>query len=140
MVKQGPAYPWGVKILASILFFTLLYLTFEAFRMGRLEGLSMGARGAWGVCWGMCIFGYGWILKSQTMIDESFITQQWIYTKRVRIDHITQVHLIRIRHCEGWITPRLRVRSDQGTQVFHTASPEVLAAFDHLAHGVKGLH
>ncbi|MBC7957934.1 MAG: hypothetical protein H7Y33_18955 [Cytophagales bacterium] len=131
---EGPAFTPLVKALASAL---VLGMAFYGWRV--LPQL-LAQRSSW-VAWVfllmMVVFVlvcYAWILRSRTSISESHIHQTWVTDKQVALADITQIKLIHIPRLAWLISPRLMVKTRMpGTMVFHTADPQVLAAFDRLA-------
>lgn len=127
---EGPAYPVGVKLLASLLVaLTLLY----AFRTAPvLAGadwtpagiaLLLGALAL--VMW--CLW---WIWRSRTAVDAVGVRQSWIWSKQVSWCDVAQARLVGVPGLEWLIAPRLvlRVRG-RGLMVFHTADRRVLDVF-----------
>jgi hypothetical protein len=131
---EGPAFTPLVKALASAL---VLGMAVYGWRV--LPQL-LAQRSSW-VAWvfllmmlGFVLVCYAWILRSRTGLSETHIRQTWFTDKQVALADITQIKLIHIPHLAWLISPRLMVKTRMpGTMVFHTADPQVLAAFGRLA-------
>ena len=135
---SGPSFPVAVKGLATA--WMVLLVLFGAAALSGSSGPAMQALIARSWPWlaaGLLVAasGYWGILTSRTSIDGHQIEQRWVWRKRVGLDEITQVKLIRLPGLDWLIAPRLVVRTGFGLATFHAADPAVLARFRLLAHG-----
>ncbi len=124
---RGPAFPLGVRLLASALVGGLMHWGLRS----RAELLDVDWNG-WtaavvGLAMFMAVWSLVWMWRSRTGVDAQGIHQTWIRDKRVAWHDINQARLVAIPFLEGLITPRLIVRPrGGGTMVFHSADPQVL--------------
>lgn len=127
---QGPAFPLGVRLLATALVGAVLVWGVRA-----LEALSSTPWDGWtatvlGTALVLVVWSLTWMWRSRTGVDAVGIHQSWIRDKRVAWGDITQARLIAIPYLDFLVTPRLVVRPrGGGTVVFHSADPRVLGAW-----------
>ncbi len=127
---QGPAFPLGVRLLATALVGALL-----AWGVRGLEALSGAHWNGWtatvlGTALVLVIWSLTWMWRSRTRVDADGIHQSWIRDKQVAWGDITQARLIAIPYLDFLVTPRLVVRPrGGGAVVFHSADPRVLGAW-----------
>ena len=80
--------------------------------------------------------GYWGMLRSRTAISATHITQQWLWTKRVALEDVTQAKLVRLPHMDWLIAPRLMLKvRGRGLYTFHIGDPAVLAVAQRLGLG-----
>ncbi len=127
---SGPAFPLGVKLLATVL---VAYTLYWGVRSG---GGMLASREAWAgallsaVCLVLVVWTLFWMWRSRTSVDAEGITQTWIWNKRVRWADIGQSRLIGLPGLQWLVAPRLMVRPrGGGVLVFHSADRAVLAVF-----------
>jgi uncharacterized membrane protein len=133
---EGPAFTRGVKLLASVLMAGLVVYGAKAVPAFIEKRSTWGAMLFMLLAFVFIVVCFAAMLKSRTRIDATHIEQTWISNKRVAIADITQVKLIYVPGLAWLIAPRLIVKTRRpGSTVFHTADPQVLAAFATLAHG-----
>ena len=133
---EGAAFPFAVKVLASVLMAALVFWGIQAFDQLTGAGWSTPAALFMGVT--LCVIGlcYYWILRSRTAIDSSSIRQSWLWPKEVALADITQAKFIYVPYLHWLIAPRLIVRArGRGRFVFHAADQRVLQRFAHLSLG-----
>ena len=137
---EGPAFTFGVKVLATILVASVAALGWQA------APALLGGRASWpsllflGLVLAFVGAGYVSILRSRTRINATHIEQDWIVDKRVAIADITQVKFIYVPGLTWLVTPRLIVKARfPGSMVFHAADARVLKAFARLAIGESPL-
>jgi hypothetical protein len=137
---EGPAFPWLIKGLASLLMVALLLSGWGV--LGQLTQSSwLTALNAFvTLAMALITYCYYWILRSHTSIDGHRIRQSWLWSKQVDLNTITQAKFIYVPYLHWLIAPRLIVRvGGRGTYVFHAADARVLAAFARLSLGYKPL-
>ncbi len=130
MTLRGPAFPIGVRLLASVLVASLMHWAIRS--LDELAGVRWTIWTGVGVVGAMALVVWSlvWMWRSRTGVDAEGIHQSWIRDKRVAWRDITQARLIAIPYLDGLITPRLVVRPrGGGVVVFHSADPRVLGAF-----------
>lgn len=133
---EGPAFTKGVKLLASVLMAGLVVYGIKALPAFFGKGISWDLTLLILLALTFIVVCFVAMLRSRTRIDATHIEQTWISNKRVAIADITQVKLIYVPGLAWLIAPRLIVKTRRpGSTVFHTADPQVLAAFAMLAHG-----
>lgn len=127
---RGPAFPLGVRLLASLLVAGLLYWavrSHEALAGVEWNGWTAAVVGGALVLVLWCL---AWMWRSQTWVDAQGIGQSWIRDKRVAWQDISQARLVALPYLDPLITPRLVVRPrGGGIVVFHCADRRVLQVF-----------
>jgi hypothetical protein len=137
---EGPAFPWLIKGMASVLMVALVLSGWAV--LGKLTQSSWFTALNFFVASTMAliIYCYYWILRSHTSIDANHIRQSWLWSKQVKINAITQAKFIYVPYLHWLIAPRLIVRiGGRGSYVFHAADARVQAAFARLSLGYKPL-
>ena len=135
-VLEGPAFTTGVKVLASLVMAGLV-----AYAAATLPAL-IEQRWSWtallfiALALLFVVTSYVSMLRSRTSVSDIWIRQSWMSNKQVALGDIRQIKLIYVPGLSWLIAPRLIVRTGMpGSLVFHTADPEVLAAFLRLSRG-----
>ncbi|MBW8830898.1 MAG: hypothetical protein JF606_16020 [Burkholderiales bacterium] len=137
---EGPAFTRGVKVLASVLMIGVAIFGVKAAPAFIERKTSWAAFLFMMLALGCVIVCFVAMLKSRTRINATHIHQTWISDKRVAIKDITQMKLIYVPGLTWLIAPRLIVKArSPGSIVFHTADPQVLAAFARLSMGMPPL-
>lgn len=134
---EGAAFPFPVKVLASLLVGALLFWGVRA--SDQIVGTGWSIRAVLFMAVTLAVIGlcYYWILRSRTAIDASSIRQSWLWPKEVALADITQIKFIYVPYMRWLIAPRLIVRArGRGLFVFHAADDKVLQKFAHLSLGV----
>ena len=132
---EGPAFPFLVKALATLLIFAMIYWGTGVEQQIIWRDFSSGAALLFGSALLITIVAYIWILKSRTSIDSFAIEQTWIWKRRVLLTDITQAKFIYVPYLSWLIAPRLIVRAGPGVSVFYSASPQVQRVFARLMNG-----
>lgn len=126
----GPAFPLGVRLLATALIATLLHWGWRSQPDLLDEDWNGWTAAVLGTSLLLALWSLAWMWRSRTRVDAQGIRQTWIWDKRVAWTDIAQARLIAIPFLEALITPRLVVRPRAGgTLVFHCADPQVLRVF-----------
>lgn len=133
---EGAAFPTFVKLIATLLMLALFYWGYQSARVLFAQEIAYPVLLLFVSAFGLTLYVYYWILKSRTSIDHQVIEQTWIWHKRVQIKQISQLKFIYIPYLSWLIAPRLVLRSGVHMYVFHSADPQVLAAFAALSLGI----
>ncbi len=133
---EGAAFPWPVKVLASLLVAALLFWGIRAADQMAGAGWSASAVAFMAITLGVIALCYYWIMRSRTAIDATSIRQSWLWPKQVALADITQAKFIYVPYMRWLIAPRLIVRArGLGLFVFHAADDKVLQKFANLSLG-----
>lgn len=133
---QGRSFPRAIQALATLAMVGLL-----ASAVGALPVLSALPPGPEvlllaGLALAIVVWGYLNILLATTAISSDTLSQGWLWRTSVPLSDISQVKLLRFKPLDGWVAPRLVVRTrGLGNITFHAADPAVLAVIDLLVHG-----
>lgn len=128
-IVSGPAYsPW-FKLLATIVTIVLaayaihITLRFPLLQYGfGVKMLLLGAALMLGV-------SYYWFLRSTVTIDDTGITQTWMYNRRVEWRDIRSAKMIGIPYLSWIFPPRLVVRTGNSFTTFNGGSQSILVEF-----------
>lgn len=78
------------------------------------------------------------LLRSQTTLTASTLSQDWFWEKKVALQEVTYVRFMRLRGWEWLIAPRLLVRAGHGPlKSFHAASPHMWAEFERWSQALR---
>lgn len=130
---RGPAYSMWFKALATIVSTALaVYGTGIAVRFPLLEygfGVTVNVKALLFCAALMLAVSYYWFLRSPTTVDDSGITQTWLYNKHVEWRDVRDAKMIGIPYA-GWLfPPRLVVRTGNSFTTFNGGSQEILIEF-----------
>ncbi|HYD81313.1 MAG TPA: hypothetical protein VEC06_16020 [Paucimonas sp.] len=125
----GPAYsPWFKLVASAVCAVLIGYGVNVALRFPLMQygfGVKLLLLGAAL----MLAVSYYWFLHSTTTIDESGITQTWLYDKHVEWRDVRGAKMIGIPYA-GWLfPPRLVVRTGNAFTTFNGGSQAVLIEF-----------
>jgi hypothetical protein len=132
---EGPAFPWMVKALASLLMAALVFWGWRAADQMAAAAWSVSAAVVMLAALLVIALCYYWSLRSRTKIDAICIEQSWLWTKQVALADISQAKFIYIPYMRWLIAPRLVARASRGVYVFPAADRHVLEAFARLSLG-----
>lgn len=127
LAAEGPAFPFAVKVLATLFMGALVFWGLRA--SGQILAAEWSATGLGVLVTGVAVvlLCYYWILRSRTAVDHQGLRQTWMWRKQVDFADVTQVKLIAVPHLEWLVAPRLVLRTrGGGMQVFHAADLRVL--------------
>jgi hypothetical protein len=77
----------------------------------------------------MLIISYYWFLRSTITINESGITQRWMYNRHVEWRDIRSAKMIGIPYLSAIFPPRLVVRTGNSFTTFNGGSQSILVEF-----------
>ena len=78
------------------------------------------------------------ILNGKTTLDDKALQQTWVWRKRVELHELSYAKLIRVRHLEWLIAPRLYTRTfSNKLTVFYAISPAMLLQFQRIEEVLK---
>lgn len=101
-----------------------------------LEGLRTAGWFILGWCLLACTAWF--VVISRIFIDDTGISQTWMWTKHFDFDDLAVAQLIRIRGLEWLIAPRLYVRTLAGKfSVFYVSDAAVLIEMERLSQELK---
>jgi len=128
---EGPAFPWSIKILATLTVATVLV---GGLRMVAGAGdLSWTQPSAWllfAAALAMMLWYLFWIWRSRTVADAHGVRQSWMWDKEVAWADVVQSRIVAVAGLEWLVAPRLVVRvRGGGMTVFHAADRRVVKAF-----------
>lgn len=126
----GPAFPLGVRLLASVLVAAVLYWAVRSQEaLGRVEWNGWTAA-VIAFALALVLWSATWMWRSRTCVDPQGIRQTWLRDKRVAWRDISQARLVALPYLDALITPRLVVRPrGGGIVIFHSADRRVLQVF-----------
>lgn len=131
---DGPAFPLGVRLLASALVGATAYWGARSSAQLALADWATPAGALLTACGVMVLWCLAWIWRSRTRVDHEGIRQTWLWNKQVRWDRVAQARLIGVPGLCWLLAPRLVVRPrGGGLMVFHSADRRVLAVFASFA-------
>lgn len=136
---EGPSFSVSAKLLATAGVGGLLTMAWSA-RM-QLDALLLPSDLLWLAVLAALVVGWQYlhILFSTTRISSETLSQGWHWRSSVLLRDIAQVKLLRFRHLDALVSPRLVVRTrGVGNITFHAADPAVLAVIELLVHGPSG--
>jgi hypothetical protein len=129
----GPAYNTWFKLLATVVTIVLaVYAGSITVRFPLLEygfgvkALLMGAAL-------MLVISYYWFLRSTVTIDDTGITQRWMYNRHVEWRDIRSAKMIGIPYLSAIFPPRLVIRSGNTFVTFNGGSQAVLLEFARIS-------
>lgn len=126
---RGPAYSRWFKAVATVISIGLaVYGAGIAVRFPLLQ-YGFGVKALLFCAALMLAVSYYWFLRSTTTVDDSGITQTWLYNKHVEWRDVRGAKMIGIPYA-GWLfPPRLVVRTGNSFTTFNGGSQEVLIEF-----------
>lgn len=125
----GPAYNLWFKILATAVTIVLaVYGASIAARFPLVE-LSFGIKALLAGVVLMLAISYYWFLRSTITIDDTGITQRWMYNRHVEWRDILSARMVGIPYLTAIFPPRLLVRSGNRFTTFNGGSKAVLMEF-----------
>ena len=130
---SGPAYSLWFKIMATVFSVALVVYAIDiARRFPLLEyGISVKVLLIFAAV--MLAVSYYWFLRSTITIDESGITQTWLYNRHVEWRDVRSAKMIGIPYA-GWIfPPRLVVRTGNSFSTFNGGNQDILIEFAHIS-------
>ncbi|KRB94067.1 hypothetical protein [Noviherbaspirillum sp. Root189] len=125
----GPAYSLWFKILATVV--TILLATYGmniAIRFPLMQ-YGFGVKALLAGAALMLIISYYWFLRSTITINESGITQRWMYNRHVEWRDIRSAKMIGIPYLSAIFPPRLVVRTGNSFTTFNGGSQSILVEF-----------
>ncbi|MDP3811051.1 MAG: hypothetical protein Q8Q78_08625 [Hydrogenophaga sp.] len=133
---QGRSFPRAIQVLATLAMVALLASAVGA--RAALSALTPGPEVLLlaGLAALIVVWSYLNILFATTAISSDTLSQGWLWRNSVSLSDIAQVKWLRFKPLDGWVAPRLVVRTrGLGNLTFHAADPAVLAVIDLLVHG-----
>ncbi len=105
----------------------------------RLDIHRNARQGSWtAVVWVMLAFIAWHIQRSRIILDSLAIEQTWMWRRRVALQELALVKVIRIRGLEQLIAPRIYVRNLGGTfTIFYCHDRAMLEEFTRLAEALR---
>ncbi|MFC7515546.1 hypothetical protein ACFQUU_11065 [Herbaspirillum sp. GCM10030257] len=125
----GPAYSLWFKLLATVV--TILLATYGmniAIRFPLMQ-YGFGVKALLAGAALMLIISYYWFLRSTITINESGITQRWMYNRHVEWRDIRSAKMIGIPYLSAIFPPRLVVRTGNSFTTFNGGSQSILVEF-----------
>ena len=132
-----PAFSIPFKLLAVAIVTMALAWGAQMLSTGLLEW-TLNSSG-WLVA-ALCMMSYTvWhILNGVTTLDDKALQQTWVWRKRVELHELSYAKLIRVRHFEWLIAPRLYTRTfSNKLAVFYAISPSMLQEFQRIEEALK---
>jgi|GEM_PF-1310520 len=125
----GPAYsPW-FKLLATVVTVVLGVYGVAVVLRFPLMDYGFGIK-ALLLCAALMLgISYYWFLRSTVTVDESGITQTWMYNRHVEWRDIRSAKMIGIPFLSAIFPPRLIVRTGSAYATFNGGSKNVLVEF-----------
>jgi hypothetical protein len=125
----GPAYSPLFKLLATAVTALLIAYGFSIATRYPLLQYGFGVK--------MLLLGsalmlgisYYWFLRSTITIDDTGITQHWMYNRQVEWRDVRSAKMIGIPYLSAIFPPRLVVRTGTSFTTFNGGSPAVLVEF-----------
>jgi hypothetical protein len=125
----GPAYNLWFKILATVV--TIVLVVYAGSITARFPVLDYGF-GIKALLAGaalMLAISYYWFLRSTVTVDDTGITQRWMYNRHVEWRDIRSAKMIGIPYLSAIFPPRLVVRSGNSFTTFNGGSQALLVEF-----------
>lgn len=132
-----PAFSLPFKLLALAMVTLAVVWGAHMWSTGLLEW-TLNSSG-WLVA-ALCMMSYTlWhILNGVTTLDDKALQQTWVWRKRVELSELSYAKLIRVRHFEWLIAPRLYTRTySNKLTVFYAISPTMLQEFQRIEEVLK---
>ncbi len=131
------AFSLPFKLLAVALIAMALAWATHMWSTGVLEW-SLRSSGWFVAALGMMSYTVWHILNGKTTLDDTALQQTWVWRKRVELHELAYVKLIRVRHLEWLIAPRLYTRTfSNKLAVFYAISPAMLQEFQRIEQALK---
>ena len=130
---EGPTYTLVQKLFTTVIMVVAMLAVLGPPRLSGHE-LPLALRGL--VHGALLVLLVGWwnTLIGRTSIDGQFIRQTGLWSREVPLHGIRNCQLVRVRHLDWLVAPRLQVRGGMfGVRTFYSADPAVLLAFERLA-------
>jgi len=125
----GPAYNLWFKILATAVTILLaLYGLNIATRFPLLQ-YGFGVKALLAGAALMLVISYYWFLRSTITINDTGITQRWMYNRHVEWRDIRSAKMIGIPYLSAIFPPRLVVRTGNSFTTFNGGSQSILVEF-----------
>jgi hypothetical protein len=135
---EGPSFPVGAKVLATLFMALLLVVGVRAFFSVGMAELDTGI-GLLLLALTVIIGAAYWgVMTDRTRVDGQRIEQRGLWTRSVELSEITQLRLIEPPVLAWLVVTRLRVRTRGGgvmSTTIHLGDARVRAAVRLLAYG-----
>lgn len=130
---QAAAFSPALRALAWLLSAGLLAWMLRL-QLPLRQGLTVWAWAAWAMMVWTC-----WTLQtSRLRLSAQAIEQDWIWRRRIALQELASLRLLRVRGFEWLLAPRLYARSLQGSLVvFYCADPAVLDELERMARELR---
>jgi len=131
------AYSPVFKAIAMVIATAALLWGWQMLAQGHLE-LTLHSSGWIGAALCMMLYTEWHILRGKTTLDSLSIQQTWVWHKRVNLNELAYVKLIRLRGFEWLIAPRLYTKTfSNKLTVFYASSSTMLSQLEALEAAVK---
>lgn len=125
----GPAYSLWFKLLATVVTIVLgMYGMNIAMRFPLMQ-YGFGVKALLAGAALMLIISYYWFLRSTITINDTGITQRWMYNRHVEWRDIRSAKMIGIPYLSAIFPPRLVVRTGNSFTTFNGGSQSILVEF-----------
>lgn len=127
---EGPSFPLRVRVLATGLLVAVLGMGLRLVQQVPAEAVDRTTALGGVVLLASVLLGWLSILRSRTTLDDEAVTQRWLFTRRVKLEDITEVRLVAPTSLlRAFVVPRLMVRTG-GLRVtaFHLGDERLIDA------------
>jgi hypothetical protein len=132
-----PAFSLPFKLLAVAMVTLALAWGTHMWSTGLLEW-TLNSSGWLVAALAMMSYTVWHILNGITTLDDKALQQTWVWRKRVELHELAYAKLIRVRHFEWLIAPRLYTRTySNKLAVFYAISPAMLQEFQRIEAALK---
>ena len=129
----GPAYsPW-FKLLATVFCGGLLVYGISIALRFPLMQYGFGVKALLLCAALLLVLSYYWFMRSTVTIDETGITQTWIYRRHIAWKDIRGAKFIGIPYASAIFPPRLVLRTSHSFSTFNGGTRDLLAEFARIA-------
>jgi hypothetical protein len=126
---SGPAYNLSFKLLATVVTVVLAVYAADVALRFPLPDDSFGVKTVLSCAALLLALSYYWFLRSTITIDDTGITQTWLYNRHVEWREIRGAKMIGIPAMSWLFPPRLIVRTGNSFMSFNGGSQPVLIEF-----------
>ena len=129
----GPAYSAWFKMLATVVCVGLLVYGISVALRFPLMQYGLGVKMLLLCAALMLVLSFYWFMRSTITIDETGITQTWMYKRHVAWKDIRGAKFIGIPYASAVFPPRLVVRTSHSFSTFNGGNRQILAEFARIA-------
>ena len=131
------AFSATFKFLATVLVAAAVAWGWHMWANGLIE-LTLTSSGWLIAALCMMVYTNWYIVTGKTKLSIEALEQSWVWNKRITLNELAFVKLIRVRPLDWLIAPRLYTKTFSGKlAIFYAADPAMLAEFERLEYELK---